>query len=147
MNTAPIQWLMSAISFLTHHYTAQIKKQSHIALWMQKYQSTLYRKVLLTFVQLLRYSMLHTNTRNIYITQCVCMYALPSHRQLRPKYSTRTFYGLLPPFKWQLWAWVQLVDRRNRTVRAQSLMGEVWRCRCGWVGGEGRRWSTSAHWR
>ncbi len=135
MSTAPIQinmchWKVYT-SFMAPHYTAQIKKQSHIALWMQKYQSTLHRKVLLMFVQLQTYSMLHTNTRNMYINQCVCMYALPSHRQLRPTVQYKNILWSSSPFKCQVWVLVQFIDWWNRT---QSLMGEVWRCRCGWGG-------------
>lgn len=44
-----------------------------------KIPSTLYRKVLLIFVQLL-----HTNTRDMYTSQSVCASALPSHRPSRP---------------------------------------------------------------
>lgn len=73
-------------SLSTPHYIAQIKKQSHIALWMQKYQSTLYRKVLLTFVQLQTYSMLHTNTKNIFINQC--LYVCFTITQADAPYST-----------------------------------------------------------
>lgn len=96
ISTAPnqlqlCQWRVSTY-FSAPHYTAQIKKQSHIALWMQKYQSTIYRKVLLTLtLQSQTYSMLHTNTGNMYISVSACMhhhhagsYAL--------QYSTWTFF-------------------------------------------------------
>lgn len=89
-------------------YSSNQNKQSHIALWMQKYQSTLYRKVLLTFVQLQTYNMLHTNTRNIYINQCVCMYTSPSHRQLCP--TVQEHFMVFFTLKSQNWASVPFTD-------------------------------------
>lgn len=94
---------------------------------MQKYQSTLYRKVLLTSVQLQTYSMLHTNTRNIYINQCVCMhyhhtgsYAL--------QYSTRTFYGLLPPLnvRFELEVQFKRLKERSPKPHGRSVEVQVW---------------------
>lgn len=64
--------------------------------------------------------MLHTNTRNINIYQCVCMYALPSHRLHALQYSTRTFYGLPPT-----------VNVRSELQKHHGRSGEV-RVWLGW---------------
>lgn len=64
---------------------------------MQKYHSTLYRKVLLIFVQLL-----HTNMRNMYISACVRVHHT-GRRALQ--------YNIL-----------FLLDRST----TQRLVGEVW---------------------
>lgn len=68
-------------------------------------------------------SMLHTNTRHVYTNQCVCMYALPSHRLSALQYSTRTFYGLPPTQN----AKFVLSKHHGRSGEEQVWLGwEVW---------------------
>ena len=125
MSTAPNQihvFHWNTCTQASRLLTIQLKsKSSHILHYeCKKYQSTLYRKVLLTFVRSQTHSMLHTNTGNMYINQCVCMYALPSHRQLRPTVQYNNISWSSSPFKCHVRAIVQSIGRG--------------RCRCGFPG-------------